>query len=224
MAERLATLDGAYRPDQHNHPGNLAGYRTLAHELLADVFGDVDFLISPIGTGGSLCGTARELRALGSQVVTVGVEPAGSIIFGGCSGSYWQTGSGSPEGFPVGTNVDRAVIDQGVQIGDVEAFAMARAIGRRTGLLVGGSTGGAVYVALHRLADLPPGSTVVTLVCDAGEKYLDTVFNDDWMRERDLLAPELEERLGRLLDEHGDRLPVPRGAPRAEAGRTEYLV
>ena len=212
VAERLAALDGAYRPDQHNHPGNLAGYRTLAHELLADVFGDVDYLISPIGTGGSLCGTARELRALGSAVVTIAVEPAGSIIFGGDPMAYWQTGSGSPAGFPVGSNVDRSVIDDGVQVGDLEAFATARAIGRRTGLLVGGSTGGAVYVALHRLAGLPVGSTVVTLVCDAGEKYLDTIFNDEWMRERGLLEPELEKLVSQLLDKHAKRMPAPRGA------------
>jgi cystathionine beta-synthase len=212
IAEKLAQVDGAFWPDQHNNPGNRSGYRTLAHELLADVFGDVDYLISAIGTGGSLCGTARELRELGSQVRTIGVEPAGSIIFGGAPGPYWQTGSGSPQNFPVGANVDRTVLDEGVQVGDVEAFATVRALAKHTGLLVGGSTGGAVYVALKRLATLAPASTAVTLVCDAGEKYLDTVFNDDWMQARDLLNPDLEAHIGKLLDQL-QRLPTPRFSP-----------
>jgi cystathionine beta-synthase len=220
VADELAAALGAYRPDQHNHPGNRAGYRELAHELLADVFGDIDYLISPVGTGGSLCGTARELRDLGSGVRTVGVEPTGSIIFGAPAGKYWQTGSGSPAGFPVGTNVDYSVIDEGVQVPDAEAFAAARVVGRRTGLMIGGSTGGALYTALRRLATLTAGSTVVTLVCDAGEKYLDTVFHDDWMREHDLLDPAAEQRVHELLDEYIAPVPSPRG----EVVGTGFLV
>jgi cystathionine beta-synthase len=215
-AERLAATAGTFWIDQHNNPGNGAGYRSLAHELLADIFGDVDYLISAIGTGGSLCGTVRELRALGSRVVSVGVEPAGSIIFDGDPGPYWQTGNGSPAGFPVGTNVDRSLIDEGVQVGDREAFATARVLARRTGLLIGGSSGGAVYVSLRRLGSLPPGSTTVTLISDAGEKYLDTVFDDEWMRSRKLLCPQLERRISEWLDRlHG--LPAHRPA---EVART----
>jgi cystathionine beta-synthase len=207
--ELAAAEEGAYRPDQHNNPGNREGYRGLAHELLADVFGDVDYLVSSVGTGGSLCGTTSELRRLGSRVTTVGVEPAGSIIFGGPPGRYWQTGGGNPEGFPVGSNVDHSLIDEGVTVTDVDAFATARVLARRTGLLIGGSAGGAVHVALGRLAELPPGSTVVTLVCDGGEKYLDTVFDDDWMRERDLLDPAADRRVHQLLDAYSGPAHAP---------------
>lgn len=216
-AEIAANDDKAFRPDQHNNPGNWEGYRGLAEELLSDVFGDVDYLVSSIGTGGSLCGTAHELRRLGSRVVTVGVEPLGSIIFGGPPGRYWQTGGGSPEGFPVGSNVDRSLIDEGVQIGDVEAFATCRVLSRTTGLMLGGSAGGAVNVALQRLPDLPAGSTVVTLVCDSGEKYLDTVYDDGWMRERDLLDPVAEQDVQRLLDNCGGPVPA-RGGHVAKTG------
>lgn len=210
-AEIAANDEKAFRPDQHNNPGNWEGYRGLAEELLADVFGDVDYLISSIGTGGSLCGTAHELRRLGSRAVTVGVEPLGSIIFGASPGRYWQTGGGSPEGFPVGSNVDHSLIDEGVQIGDVEAFATCRAVARASGLMLGGSAGGAVHVALQRLQELPAGSTVVTLVCDSGEKYLDTVYDDDWMRERDLLDPVAEQDVQRLLDKCGGPVPARAG-------------
>lgn len=202
-SELAAAEEGACLLDQHNNPGNSEGYRELAQELLADVFGDVDYLISAIGTGGSLCGTARELRRLGSGVVTVGVEPAGSTIFGTPGGKYWQTGSGSPEGFPVGNNVDFSLIDDGVQVTDVDAFAAARVVTRSTGLMIGGSAGGALYLALQRLATLPADSTVVALVSDAGEKYLDTVFDDRWMLERDLLDPAAEQQVQHLLLRHG---------------------
>jgi cystathionine beta-synthase len=206
-AELAAAEEGAFRPDQHNNPGNPEGYRGLAHELLSDLFGGVDYLISAIGTGGALCGTTKELRRLGCQVVAVGVEPAGSIIFDAPAGKYWQTGSGSPQGFPVGSNVDYSAIDEGVQVPDVDAFATARVIARRTGLLIGGSAGGAINVALKRLAALPAGSTVVTLVCDAGEKYLDTIFNDDWMRERELLDLAAQWEVQQLLDGYATSVP-----------------
>ncbi|WP_020496551.1 PLP-dependent cysteine synthase family protein [Sciscionella marina] len=214
--ELAASVDGGYRPDQHNHPGNQEGYQGLAHELLADIFGDLDYLISSVGTGGSLCGTARELRRLGSRVRTVGVEPVGSIIFGTSGGRYWQTGGGNPEGFPLGSNIDYGLIDEGVQVGDVAAFATARVLARRTGLLIGGTAGGAIYAALERLDTATPGSTIATLVCDAGEKYLDTIFDDDWMHARDLLDPTVEELVQQRLDQLVKHVPAPRahiGAP-----------
>ena len=216
-AELAAADPDSFRPDQHNNPGNTEGYRGLAHELLQDLYGDVDCLISAIGTGGSLCGTAKELRRLGSQVTTVGVEPAGSIIFGGAPAKYWQTGSGSPQGFPVGSNVDYSAIDQGIQVSDADAFATARMVARRTGLMIGGSAGGAICVALRQLAALPAKSTVVTLVCDAGEKYLDTVFDDEWMRERGLLDPATDRAVEQLLDSYAASVPT----PRAETARME---
>lgn len=201
VAGELAAADeDAYWPDQHNNPGNWLGYTDLAHELLADVFGDVDYLISSVGTGGSLCGTASELRRLGSRVVTVGVEPVGSIIFGYPPRQYWQTGGGNPQGFPLGANIDYSSIDEGVQVNDVDAFATARVLARRTGLMIGGTSGGTVHTALRRLARLPAGSTAVALVADSGEKYLDTIFADEWMRERQLLNPIAEQQVHGLLD------------------------
>ncbi|NLU75578.1 cysteine synthase family protein [Streptomyces sp. HNM0575] len=211
--------ENAHWPDQHNNPGNTEGYRGLAHELLSDLHGDVDYLIGAVGTGGSLCGTAKELRRLGSDVTTIGVEPHGSIIFGGPGSKYWQSGSGSPQGFPVGSNVDYSAIDDGVKVGDKEAFATARMIARRTGLLIGGSAGAAVLTALKRLAAMPAGSTAVTLICDAGEKYLDTVFDDEWMSERGLLDPAVDEELNRLYDGYAGPVPTFPGKEMREPGK-----
>jgi cystathionine beta-synthase len=199
LAERMAAeSDNAVFTEQHNNPSNAAGYHALAHELLA-ALGHVDLLIGAVGTGGSLCGTGRELRRTLPDVAVVGVEPVGSIAFGGPGGPYHQSGTGTPPGAEIGALVDFDLIDVGRTVSDVRAFATARVVARKTGLLIGGSAGGVVFEALSRLPDLPPGSTMVALVCDGGEKYLDTVFDDEWMTRYSLLDDGTELEVDEML-------------------------
>ncbi|MEV0319399.1 cysteine synthase family protein [Streptomyces sp. NPDC050658] len=202
LAEDMARgEDNTIFTEQHNNPSNGVGYFPVAHEIHEALDGRIDVLVGAVGTGGALCGTARELRALNVGFTTVGVEPKGSIAFGGPAHDYYQSGTGTPEGAEIGALVDFGLIDEGVKVGDVEAFATCRAVAR-TGLLIGGSAGGVVHEALTRLSALPPGTTMVALVNDGGEKYLDTVYDDDWMQARGLLDPaaerEIEERLSKL--------------------------
>ncbi|MFJ9357724.1 cysteine synthase family protein [Streptomyces mirabilis] len=199
LAEEMARgQDNTIFTEQHNNPSNGVGYFPVAHELHEALDGRLDVLVGAVGTGGGLCGTARELRTLIPDFTTIGVEPKGSIAFGGPAHDYYQSGTGTPEGAEIGALVDFGLIDEGVKVGDVEAFATCRAVAR-TGLLIGGSAGGVVHEALTRLAALPPGTTMVALVNDGGEKYLDTVFNDDWMHARELLAPATEREIDELL-------------------------
>jgi cystathionine beta-synthase len=130
----------------------------------------------------------------------VGVEPVGSIAFGGPGGPYHQSGTGTPPGASLGKLVDFELIDVGVKVPDVEAFATARALARAVGLLVGGSAGGVLFEALRRLPLLPAGTTMVALVCDGGEKYLDTVFDDGWMERHGLLDRAVEQQVCQLVD------------------------
>ncbi|MEV5651375.1 cysteine synthase family protein [Nocardia sp. NPDC052254] len=204
--EDLAEAMAAARPDaffteQHNNDANPVGYYAVAEELLEDL-GHVDILLSAVGTGGSLFGTARRLADLGHPARVIGVEPVGSIAFGGPGGPYWQSGTGTPPGATVGTAVDYSLLDEGVTVSDVDAFATVRAVAQRSGLLIGGSAGGSVHVALQRLEEFEPGSTIVTIVCDGGEKYLDTVFDDEWMNERELLDHTAEHAVTDLLDRY----------------------
>ncbi|MFB0629584.1 cysteine synthase family protein [Streptomyces sp. AB3(2024)] len=199
LAEDMARgQDNTIFTEQHNNPANGVGYFPVAHELHEALGGRIDVLIGAVGTGGALCGTGRELRKLMSGFSVIGVEPKGSIAFGGPAHDYYQSGTGTPEGAGIGALVDFDLIDEGVKVGDVEAFATCRAVAR-TGLLIGGSAGGVVHEALGRLPSLPPGTTMVALVNDGGEKYMDTVFNDDWMRARGLLDPEAEREIEELL-------------------------
>jgi cystathionine beta-synthase len=200
LAERLAAQSpGAVFTEQHNNPSNADGYAALAEELVAALPAGVDHLVGAVGTGGSLCGTARGLRDACPDMVVIGVEPVGSIAFGGPGGMYYQSGTGTPPGAELGALVDYDLIDAGRKVSDRAAFATARVIARRTGVLVGGSAGGVLYEALHELEHVPPASTMVALICDAGEKYLDSVFDDDWMRARELLDVEAENEVAALL-------------------------
>jgi len=219
LAEQLAAESpNAIFTEQHNNPSNADGYTALARELTAALPGGIDHLVGAVGTGGSLCGTARELRDVCPELVVTGVEPVGSIAFGGPGGLYYQSGTGTPPGAELGALVEYDLIDEGCKVSDRAAFATARAIARNAGLLVGGSAGGVLYEALRQLAHAPAASTMVALVCDAGEKYLDSVFDDDWMRERELLDPVAEAEVAGLLSQWRD----PARARRAELGRQRY--
>lgn len=212
-ATRAGLRPNTYFTEQHNNGANALGYYALADELL-DALGRVDVLISAVGTGGSMFGTARRLRDSGHEPLLYGVEPVGSIAFGGPAGPYWQSGTGTPEGADPGKIVaeDLGLLKEGVKVSDVDAFATTRVLAAKLGLMIGGSAGGSVFAALERLEEFPVGSTVVTIVCDGGEKYLDTVFDDDWMNDRDLLDAEAERTVADLLERY---TPAARRRPAA---------
>lgn len=201
LAARVAAEQGAYWTEQHNNPANASGYRALARELLDALGGQITHLIGAVGTGGSLFGTARELKPHLPKLQVIGVEPEGSIAFGGEGGPYYQSGTGTPPGAPIGALVDYDLLDEGLRVTDAQAFMTARYVARRHAVLLGGSAGGVVYQALRRAEVAAPGSLLVVLVCDGGEKYLDSVFDDDWLRERGLLEPAVEAELDALIGE-----------------------
>lgn len=198
-AGRIAQEQGAYWTQQHHNPANANGYRALAEELRAELGDEIHYLVGAVGTGGSLCGTARALKHPASVLQVIGVEPCGSVIFGGPGAPYHQSGTGTPEGAEIGALVDYELIDQGLTVSDSQAFETARYLARHHGLLVGGSAGGVIYQALRQAHRAPAHSVIVALVCDGGEKYLETVFNDEWMAAHQLFAPQVSRELAQWL-------------------------
>lgn len=205
-AERLAgSIPGAVFLRQAHNLANRAGYvSTMARELFDDLGADLQLLVGAVGTGGSLSGTARGLKALAPGVRVIGVEPAGSIIFGGAPGPYYQSGTGTPGGVDIGANVDFSVIDEGRTVSDGAAFTTARFLARHNGLLVGGAAGGVIYTALALLAETT-ARCAVAIVGDGGEKYLDTVFDDAWFATRGLQDETVERALEQLVARYHPR-------------------
>lgn len=161
-------------PSQFDNPANPAIHeRTTAQEIWRDTDGQVDIFVACVGTGGTLCGTARGLKRHDPSVRAVAVEPSASpVLAGGKPGPHKIQGIGA--GF-IPANYDESVVDEIVEVSDEAAFEGARLLASAEGLLAGISSGAALYAAIG-LARLPEneGKTIVTILPDTGERYLST--------------------------------------------------
>ncbi|MGW4272771.1 2,3-diaminopropionate biosynthesis protein SbnA [Streptomyces seoulensis] len=179
VRELLATLPGAYWPNQYANPLNpLAHERTMA-EIAQALDGRVDYLFCSTGTGGTLTGCARHIRAHGLSTTLVGVDALGSVLFGGVSAPRLLPGHGAavrPALF------DPSLADEVVHVSDLESVVACRTLIAREAILAGGSSG-AVTAALGKFAArIPAGRNVVLVFPDRGDRYLDTIYSDDWVR------------------------------------------
>ena len=180
-AEELVEQRGAFMPMQFSNPANPTRHaETTARELLAQ-FTDLslDAFVAAVGTGGTVSGVGRVLRAERPGTRIVAVEPAQSpVLSGGEPGPTKIQGIGA--GF-VPDNFDAAVVHEIRTVGDREAYAMKERLAREEGLLVGISAGANVVAALAVARELGPGRNVVCILCDTGERYfsLDTYFRSN---------------------------------------------
>ena len=165
---------GAFIPQQFENPANPAAHvHTTAEEIWADTDGKVDIFVASVGTGGTLSGTARGLKARRPDLKAVAVEPdASPVLSGGKPGPHKIQGIGA--GFVPG-NFDRSVVDEIVRVKDDDAIRASRRLARSEGLLAGISSGAALHAALE-IARRPEneGKTIVALLPDTGERYLST--------------------------------------------------
>jgi cystathionine beta-synthase len=169
-----------------------AHYRTTGPELWEQTEGKITHLVGGAGTGGTLSGAGRFLKEKNPAVRIVAGDPDGSIY------AAWSRSEHDAEGHPYkveGIGGDKIpetlhfdIVDEFHTVSDKEAFMMARRLAREEGLFVGGSTGLLVSVALRIARQVDdPNACVVAILCDTGERYLSKVFNDEWMRENQLL-------------------------------------
>ena len=193
LAPRLARdTPHCYFPDQHNNrENNEAHYRGTGPEIWEQMDGRIDVFVAGMGTGGTIGGVGRYLKERNPKVRIVGVDVEGSVFtpffktgVTGASHPYLVEGLGDE--FIIGC-ADFTVIDQMIQVSDRQAFQATRELAQREGMLVGGSSG-AVLCALRQLAPtLAAGDRVAILFPDSASRYLSTIFNDDWMRDKGML-------------------------------------
>ena len=179
-AQELAdTIPGAYIPGQFVNPANPAAHRaTTGPEIWADTDGQVDVFVAGVGTGGTITGVGEYLKQQNPAVKVVAVEPASSpVLSKGTAGPHKIQGIGA--GF-VPDVLNTAVYDEIIPVENDDAFAAGKLLGRKEGVLVGISSGAAVWAAL-KLAKRPEnaGKTIVALLPDTGDRYLSTpLFSD----------------------------------------------
>ena len=174
--ELAAEISNSFIPGQFTNPANPAAHEaTTGPEIWRDTDGKVDILVAGVGTGGTLSGAGKYLKAQNPDVQVVAVEPAGSpVLSEGTAGAHGLQGIGA--GF-VPDTLDTTVYDEVIAIQDEEAFEAGRELAGKEGLLVGISSGAAVAAA-RKLAERPEnsGKLIVVILPDTGERYLTTAM------------------------------------------------
>jgi len=166
--------------DQYGNLSNpLAHYNYTATEILDDLNNNISMLVAGVGTGGTITGIAKKLKENNPNIVIVGVDPYGSILGGGTDiFSYKVEGIGY-DFFPDVLN--NKLIDKYIKINDEDSFKMARRVIKEEGLLVGGSSGGAVWAALQAAKQLDEDENCLVILPDSIRNYLSKFVDDEWM-------------------------------------------
>ncbi|MGW0095713.1 PLP-dependent cysteine synthase family protein [Streptomyces sp. NPDC003328] len=186
VAELLARTPGAYCTDQYHNPDNVAAYRPLATELINQL-GHVDVLVASVGTGGHSAGTASVLREVLPDLALIGVDSVGSTIFGQPARPRLMRGLGSSI-YP--SNVDYAAFAEVHWVAPAEAVWACRQLARHHYASGGWSVGAVALVAGWAARTYPPGTRIAAVLPDGPHRYLETVYNDAWCLEHQLLKQE----------------------------------
>ena len=174
--ELAAEIGNAFIPQQFENPANPEAHATTtAQEIIEDTDGQLDIFIAGVGTGGTITGVGEALKAHNPNIKVVAVEPLGSAVLSGCKpGPHKLQGIGA--GF-IPKILNTRVYDEIFRVADEKAFETARYIAQREGVLVGISSGAALYAAIE-VAKRPEnkGKRIVVLLPDSGERYLSTTL------------------------------------------------
>jgi len=187
-AKRIAreTPNAFYVNQYHSLDNVEAHYLTTGPEIWEQTGGKIDAFVAGLGTGGTMSGTGKFLKEKNPKILNVGVDPVGSVY-----AEYFRTGKlpephtykveGIGEDMLCGA-MDFSVLDDVRVVDDQTCFTWARRLAREEGIFAGGSSGGAVAVAVQLAKELGKGKVIVAILPDGGKSYISKFYNDDWMR------------------------------------------
>jgi cystathionine beta-synthase len=203
VAKRLSEeIPNSYYPNQYDNLSNTAAhYESTGPEIWEQTEGKITHYVAGMGTGGTITGTAKYLKEQNPDIKVIGVDSVGSVYK-----HYFETGEFSKdvihpyvtEGIGediIPANIDFEYIDDVVQVNDKNSLLMTRRLAKEEGLFIGGSCGAAVFGALEyvKANPLKPDDLMVIILPDSGTRYVEKIYNDDWMRGQGFLEEEKEE-------------------------------
>ena len=205
LAEQLAKTDsnGAIWANQFDNVANREAHvEGTAPEIWKQTDGKVDGFVASVGSGGTLAGVSIGLKAKNPNIRIVLADPMGSALYNYYKhGVLKAEGSSITEGIGQGritANLEGAVIDDAYQISDEEAVRIVFGLLEHEGLCLGGSSGINIAGAIRLAKELGPGHTIVTMLCDYGTRYQSKLFNPEFMRSKNLPAPEWLEQHSKI--------------------------
>ena len=211
VADRLTEeIPGAFQPNQYFNAENPdAHYETTGPEIWEQTDGQIDVLVAGVGTGGTITGIGRYLKEQKPSIMVVGADPEGSLFSASPDeGARPYLVEGIGEDFWPQT-FDPALVDRYVRVSDRDSFLTARAITRSEGILVGGSSGTAMFAALKVARELPDDALVVVIFPDTGRNYLSKLYSDSWLLQYGFLErPEVVRVEEILAAKHGTVPPL----------------
>jgi cysteine synthase len=201
LAEQIAASDpnGAIWANQFDNVINRQAHvETTAPEIWRDTHGKIDGFVCAVGSGGTLAGVAEGLRSENPDVKIAIADPMGAALY-----SFYTTGEMKSEGSSITEGIGQGRItanlegftpDLAYQIHDDEALRIVFALAQEEGMVMGGSTGINIAGAIRLAKDLGPGHTIVTILCDYGNRYQSKLFNPEFLRSKNLPIPEWIEK------------------------------
>ncbi|QNL51763.1 2,3-diaminopropionate biosynthesis protein SbnA [Olivibacter sp. SDN3] len=178
VRELLAEIPGSFWPDQYHNPANPLAHQQTWREIIRDLGKAPDYLFVPTSTCGTLMGFANEIRQCGGKTKVVAVDAKGSVIFGDKPSKRQLPGIGSSRQSDF---LDMAAIHGVIHVSDRDSVEGCRLLLQKESVLAGGSSGAVVHAISEMTHRFPPEIQVVGIFPDRGERYLDTIYSDDWV-------------------------------------------
>ena len=188
LAQRLQKkIPNSHILDQYANPNNPnAHYNGTAQEIIDDFGKELDMVVAGVGTGGTISGIAKRLKEYNPHIKIIGVDPEGSILGGGTEVKSYQVEGIGYDFFPDVLNNN--LIDDYIKTNDADSFRTARQLIQEEGLLVGGSSGAAMWGALQAAKTLGKGQKCLVILPDSIRNYMSKFANDQWMTQEGYLA------------------------------------